>query len=284
MSMVKARELISRASAGLAVSGIDEHVREAEALMLHVLGITREKLYAHDPEPTQQERERFALAVGRRMKREPLHYITGSIEFAGLVISIQPGVLVPRPETEAIVEELRKRMPDAGKVLDLCTGSGCLAVAIASRLKSADVWATDISPAAVDCCRRNAEALGLNNVRALEGELFRPVAGEKFDVIVSNPPYIPSAEIAGLMPEVSIYEPRLALDGGPDGLEFLRRIFAHAGEHLNHVKHGGLLILELGAGQAEDVRLVAGSAGFVIEKVLDDLAGHPRTAVAIMPQ
>ena len=181
----------------------------------------------------------------------PLQYALGNAEFYGIRLAVNPAVLIPRPETEElaekVIEETKKR--GGAKVLDLCTGSGAIAIA-AAKNSPADVTATDVSAAAAEVARANALSAGVK-VRVLTGDMFAPVAEEKFDVIVSNPPYIPTADIRTLDEKVRAFEPVSALDGGADGLDFYRVIAAEAGAHLTE---GGVLLLEFGEGQADALK------------------------------
>ena len=187
--------------------------------------------------------------VSRRARREPLQYILGTQEFMGLEFETTTAALIPRHDTETLVEEAVKRGEGAKKVLDIGVGSGCIAVALAKKLPGAKVFGVEQSAAALELATRNAakhEAV----VTMVNGSMFEPFSGERFDLIVSNPPYIPTAEIAALQPEVRDYEPRDALDGGADGLDFYRSIIPAAPEHLDS---GGWLLFEVGIGQAEQV-------------------------------
>ena len=243
----------------LAEKGIGNARLETEWLLGAALGVDRVGLYVNFDKPLNPE-ELAAVRglVARRARREPLQYILGSQEFFGLDFEVSPAVLIPRHDTEVLVEEALRRAPAAGSILDIGVGSGCIAVALAKNLPEARVWGVEQSPGALALARRNAERHGVR-VTLFEGSLFEPFGGQRFDLIVSNPPYIPTADLETLQPEVRDYEPRAALDGGADGLDFYRTIVPAAPEHLNP---GGWLLVELGIGQAEAVLGMFGRAGF----------------------
>ncbi len=242
----------------LSARGIENARLEAEWLLCAATGMDRMALYLNFEKPlTDQELAAYRAMVARRGKREPLQHILGTQEFCGLEFEVTPDVLIPRHDTETLVNEALARMPAARSVLDIGTGSGCIAVTLACKLPRAAVTAVDISAAALEVARCNAKRHGAA-IEFLPGSLFQPVAGRYFDLIVSNPPYIPSSEIDRLEPEVRDYDPRGALDGGADGLDIYRNLIPAAGEFLN--PHGWLLV-EVGAGQAQDVVLLFRNAG-----------------------
>lgn len=241
----------------------------------------------------------FEALVRRRERREPTGYIIGRREFWGLDIEVGPGVLVPRPETELLVEETLARLsPEGGgpgpapapagatrlprlRIVDVGTGSGCIAVALARWLPHADVVAVDASRDALDVARRNAVRHDVGGrVRFVLADLLAGVAGP-FDAVVSNPPYVPAADIGGLQREVRDYEPRQALSGGADGLDAIRRLVAEAASVL---REGGWLLVEFGFGQADGIRaIIAAEPRLDLVDVRPDLAGIPRVAVARRP-
>ncbi len=273
------RESINRAKRELKGSGIDSPRLEAELLLSRATGWPRPVILIHDNKPVPQEAlAEFDELVARRCRREPLQQIVGETEFFGLRILVDENVMVPRPETEVLVEQAIKRWkPGYKKILDIGTGSGCIAVALAMNLPECSVDAVDISEKALEVADKNIELHGLaGRVTPLLGDLFSK--GEKsYDVIVSNPPYIPTAEIDGLMPEVSRYEPHLALDGGGDGLQYYRKIAIAAPARL---RTPGLLALEVGAGQAEEVgRMMAEAFGRVTVSIAKDLCGVERVVI-----
>jgi release factor glutamine methyltransferase len=265
--------------AGLATNEAD---LDARLLAEQVLGwdAARYFAYGHEPEPPTF-REAYFRLIARRMDREPVAYITGRQEFWNLTFEVTPAVLIPRPETEIIVEAALTAFhePDASFVAaDACTGSGCIAVALAHERPSARIVATDISPEALAVARRNADRYEVSDrIRFVAGNLLESAAGP-FDLIVSNPPYVPDADRDALPAQVRDYEPPLALFAGPDGLESIRRLVAQASERL---VAGGWLIIEIGYGQASSVNdLIASTAGLTIAEIRTDLQGIPRTAIA----
>ncbi|MBI1921246.1 MAG: peptide chain release factor N(5)-glutamine methyltransferase [Geobacter sp.] len=246
---------------------------EAEWMLCEVLGLDRVGLYLNFDRPlNDHELSAYRGMVVRRARREPLQHILGTQEFHGLDFEVTPAVLIPRHDTEVLVEEALKRCPAAKRILDIGTGSGCIAVALAKLLPEADVTGIDQSVEALEVAGRNAERNGAA-VRFLEGSLFAPVEGERFDLIVSNPPYIPTADLADLQPEVRDFEPSAALDGGADGLDFYRLIIPAAPRHLTP---GGWLMVEVGIDQAERVREIYKQAGFTEIFTVRDLAGIER--------
>lgn len=242
----------------LAGKGVGNARLEAEWMLCEILGLDRVGLYVNFDKPlTTAELAHFRGMVARRARREPLQYILGNQEFMGLDFEVAPAVLIPRHDTEVLVEEAVRQGGNARKVLDIGVGSGCIAVALAWLLADAEVFGVEQSPEALAVARRNAEKHGVT-VTLREGSLFEPLTGERFDLIVSNPPYIPTADLAGLQPEVRDFEPREALDGGPDGLDFYRLIIPAAPGYLNP---GGWLLFEVGIDQAEQVRGLFGETG-----------------------
>ncbi len=262
---------------------VPEHAAEAELLICHALGISRTVLYRDDPAVDGSAAEAICTLARRRLRGEPLQYLTGSVEFCGLSFRVGRGVLIPRPETELLVEEAVWTAGVLGiagpGILDLGTGSGCVAVAVARALPLSRVVATDLSAAAVGYARENAGLNGAQNVVVLEGDLFEPVRGRRFDLILSNPPYVKACEMPLLQKEIRLHEPAEALDGGPDGLSFYRRILEGAPLHL---RDGGAVVVELGAGQAEEVAGIARGAGMEVVKIARDLSGMERVMVLSM--
>ncbi len=260
----------------LAGKGVENARLEAEWMLCAALGTDRVGLYVNYDKPlTSTELNGFRGMVGRRAKREPLQYILGSQDFFGLDFEVTPGVLIPRHDTETLVREALARAPGNATILDIGVGSGCLAVALAKNLPGAEVTGVDPSPRALALAERNAHRHQVS-LNLLCGSLFEPVKGRRFDLVVSNPPYIPAVDLAGLQPEVRDYEPREALDGGSDGLEYYRRIIPDAAAHLNT---GGWLIMEMGIGQARDVlELLEKSGGFSEVFTAMDPGGIQRVA------
>lgn len=257
----------------LADKGVENARREAEWLLCTATGLNRVGLYLNFDKPLSDDELTAARTlVSRRGRREPLQHILGNQEFDGLSFDVTPAVLIPRHDTETLVEQAFSHVPGARSILDIGTGSGCIAVSLARRLPEAAVTAVDISGDALAVARHNAARHDVD-VEFLQGSFFQPVAGRCFDLIVSNPPYIPSADLAGLQPEVRDFEPRPALDGGEDGLAAYRQI---VGAAPNHLVPGGWLLLEVGAGQAADVAELLARAGFTGTIVATDPAGIQR--------
>lgn len=260
--------------------GIDSPRLTADLLLAHVLGLKRVQLYTDMDRPLHKdELAAYRGLVERRVAGMPTHYLLGEREFYGLPMKVDPRVLIPRPETEQLVEMALERLPEdaSGPVLDLCTGSGCIAVALAAKRPNLKVIATDLSADALAVARENAERNGVaERVEFREGDLFAPVAGQRFQLIVSNPPYVATAKIDGLMAEVR-QEPRRALDGGADGLDLLRIIARQAPEHL---VPGGDLLVEIGEEQGEQVKALFEQAGLVECRVHEDFAGLVRFVTA----
>jgi release factor glutamine methyltransferase len=252
---------------------------DAEVLLAHALGCKRIELYTrHDEEPSEEQRARFKELVRQRVNGCPVAYLVGRKEFFSLEFEVGRDVLIPRPDTESVVVEclrLAKGMA-APAVLDIGTGSGCLAVSAAKYHKTAQVTATDVSAAALAVAARNAGKHGVaDRIRFLEGDLYAPVpAGERFDFILSNPPYIPHGDIPTLPVGVRDFEPDIALDGGPDGYAVFDRLIAGAAERL---RPGGCLIVEIGSPQEEPARRRIDALGvFDLGKTIIDGSGHPR--------
>ena len=243
------REVLKAATARLEAAGVPNPDYDAAVMLGHVLSEDALMLRASSwKEMPQQKLEGYEAIIARREAREPMQYILGSTGFMGLEFHVEPGVLIPRPDTEILCEEALRRLAPGARVLDIGTGSGVLAVSIAKLGKDAQVTAVDVSDTALAIAAGNAEKNGAN-VRFVRSDCFAALAGEKFDMIVSNPPYINSEEMAQLMPEVC-QEPELALFGGEDGLDFYRRISREAGAYLHD---GGCLLFEIGWQQKDAV-------------------------------
>lgn len=259
--------------------GIETARLDAELLIADALGIDRVRVYTeHDRPLNPDELAAIRERVRRRGQREPVAYIVGHRAFDDLDLAVDPRVLIPRPETEGVVEvalaRLDARPEDAPPplVVDVGTGSGAIALAVAKARPSARVVAIDCSAGALAVARANAERNGVTHVEFLEGDLLAPLGDRRPDLVLSNPPYIPTAEVDALMPDVRDYEPRLALDGGPDGLDAIRRLIPAAAERLSP---GGGLVLEMGHDQAAAVRALC-DARWTDVRVHRDLAGHER--------
>jgi release factor glutamine methyltransferase len=276
-------EILIRSAAVLESAGIAEARRESSSLLGHAIGRDRTFLISHpEYQPTNEERRFFESFLQRRAKREPLQYITGRQEFYGLDFSVAPGVLIPRPETELIVENAVEFLrPLANpRFCEIGVGSGCISTAILSNVSSATALALDVSHAALCCAAANAHANGVASRLELRASdvLDALMPSETFDAIVSNPPYIPDAEIAGLQPEVRDFEPRTALTDGLDGLSIIRRIILDAPRFL---RFEGVLLIEIGIGQASDVASMIDRSVWIDAIFLKDLQGIDRTLRAI---
>ena len=272
----------------LSANGIDRVRLEAKLLLAHALGVRKEDLILHpDQGLTGPQEEKFLQLVERRCRKEPLAYITGHREFWSLDFKVNPKVLIPRPETEEIIERLMalvsgKRRGEEIHVLDVGTGSGILAVAAAVELPQAQVTAVDISVAALEVARNNAHRHQVaDRIDFLQMDLMKDWRLPKnplYDFILSNPPYIPFGKVECLMPDIRDYEPRAALDGGPDGLTCYRRIIPNA---FRYLKPGGHLIIEVGESQAGWVRQnLRAQGGFDEIATLQDLSGKERVVSA----
>jgi release factor glutamine methyltransferase len=284
------RDLVLAARARLAAAGIepDEAALDASLLARHVLGWDFARFIAYETESAPEGfPAAFESAVARRERREPMSAITRRREFWRLEFEVGPEVLAPRPETEIIVEEALACLKRAGRddearplIIDVGTGSGCLAVCLAREFPAARVIATDISPAALSIAARNAQRHGVGDrVEFRQTSLLEGVAGLAA-LIISNPPYIPADDIPGLPPEVRVWEPREALDGGLDGLDVVRTLLADAPRVLTP---GGWLIMEFGYGQRGAVTALLRGSRLELVRVVNDLQQIPRTLVARAP-
>ncbi len=272
-------KLLSWTQGFFARSGVDAPRLTAELLLAHALGCDRVRLYLDFDKPLgEPELAAFRALVKRRAAGEPTAYLLGRKEFYGRPFRVDRRVLVPRPETELLVEAALPALPEGGAALDLCTGTGCIGITLALERPGARVTAVDLSPEALAVAKENAAALGAA-VDLLQGDLFGPVPPEaRFHVIASNPPYVPSGELPGLSREVR-QEPALALDGGPDGLAVARRLVAEAPGRL---LPGGALLVELHESHAEALPALCREAGFGRVELRRDLAGLPRFVVAVV--
>ena len=282
MSESGTADILLSAADRLRAAGVESPRREARLLLAHVLGLRQEEIVSGKFSlQGVQFRNRFEAALARRVAREPLAYIIGRREFWSLDFEVGPGVLIPRPESEIMVEEALKRfsMADAPlRVLDLGTGSGCLLLAFLSERAEAEGLGVDISEEALGIAKRNAARLGLDGRTQFLRNDWMSALSETWEVIFINPPYIIEGELDGLEPEVSRYEPRTALDGGPDGLCAYRRIAASLRPRL---APGGRVFLEVGQGQARPVERIFSEKGLNVEGTVFDLAGIPRCLVVI---
>ena len=279
--------LIRKSTDFFAEKGIGEAKLSAEYLLAHVLREKRLQMYLRFDQPVQEEElTEFRALVRRRLNHEPVQYIVGSTEFYGLEFAVTPAVLIPRPDTEHLIDailDFRKsgKIADDLRVLDIGTGSGAIAVALAVQLPGIRVTATDISADALTLAQENAarhsltERIGFVSHDIFDGNMAG--ADAPFDIVASNPPYIPQTEVEALQPEIRNFEPLIAATDGGDGLRFYRRIAERIDELL---APGGLLALEVGAGQAESVREILEQAGLRDIAVREDYSGIERVVTA----
>jgi len=279
------REALNSAVEKLGGAGVDGPAHDAEFLITHLLKVKRHELFLNpERELTDKEAARFESFIERRCCREPAQLITGECEFRSLTFRVTGDVLVPRPETEILIDEALKKAAAFDRTapliaIDLCTGSGCIAVAFAKEAPLWRVCATDISPAALKIAEENAIRNEVaDRIKFIEGDLFAPLDNIKASLVLSNPPYVTAAEMKELEPEVREWEPAAALYGGEDGLDFYRRIIAEAGAHL---LPGGFLVMEIGWGQARAIRgLLEKEGRFIDIKIRKDYAGIERVVAA----
>ncbi len=285
VSLSTVRDLRRRASEALTSAGTEHPAREADWLLAPALGLSPLALVVEGERPLPPALvERAWEFIARRAAREPLQYILGTQEFRGLEFVVTPDVLIPRPETEILVEETLKAVSGLPQpvIADVGTGSGCIAVSVAWECSAAIMFALDLSEKALAIARANATRHGVRQrIRFLRADLLGACAssgGGRFDVIASNPPYIPDGDLDTLQPEVSRYEPRLALAAGSDGLAVQRRILSEAPSLL---KPGGSLLLELGCGQADAVlRMAHSERNWASVECRTDRAGIARVLIA----
>lgn len=279
------RDWIAQAEAQLSAGPHpDRAKRDAETLLLHLIGKNKAWLMAHANEDFAGcTAIRYASLLERRRKGEPIQYITGETEFYGLPFRVTPDVLVPRPETELLVERFGTMVPlfPKPRIVDIGTGSGAIAIALAHDWPGAQIAAIDISNSALDLALSNARRIGFaDRIRFLQGDLLAPVSGETFDIIVSNPPYVPAADRDSLSVEVRDHEPALALFAGNNGLGIYRRLIPAAFAAL---APGGFIALEIGHGQQSPIETLLSVAGFTDIQFTPDLQGIPRIVVAQRP-
>jgi release factor glutamine methyltransferase len=270
---MKYKELYDFGALALMEAGIAEASLDARLLLEFICHTNRNDLLVHgDKEVLKEEQDIYVNYIERRKTHEPLQHITGEQEFMGLVFEVNENVLVPRQDTEVLVEEAMRCLHDGMSILDMCTGSGCILLSLLKYSNGCKGVGADISPEAVATAKRNAQKLQISEVSFVESDLFESVEG-RYDIIVSNPPYISTGEISDLMEEVKAYEPVLALDGGEDGLFFYRKIIEKAPEYLNG---GGYLFFEIGYDQAESVTDEMKKAGYKDVTAVKDYAGLDR--------
>lgn len=269
------REAMCFGEEKLNTAGIVDAKSDAWLLLTYVCKIDRTFYYVHmDEEMSSELLAEYEAILNKRAEHVPLQYITGEQEFMGIPFHVNEAVLIPRQDTETLVEEALKLIRPGMKVLDMCTGSGCILISILKNVVDVQGFGYDISKQAINVAKENAK---LNNVNAVfeRSDLFDEVM-DTFDVIVSNPPYIPTDVIGGLMPEVAVYEPIQALDGKEDGLHFYRRIVKDA---LEFLKPEGKLLFEIGHDQGKTVPALMREAGYKDVRVIKDLAGNDRVVI-----
>ena len=274
------RECYEQGCRTLQAAGIEEAALDARLLLEAVCGTDRNDLLVHGEQPVAPEaEEKYLNWIRQRAEHIPLQQLTGEQGFMGLTFSVNEHVLIPRQDTEILVEEVLKQLHDGMRVLDMCTGSGCILLSLLHYSNACEGLGVDLSADALEVAEQNAETLldaaNADRVHFLQSDLFDKVEG-KFEIIVSNPPYIASAEVEKLMPEVREHEPILALDGMEDGLYFYRKIVAQAGEYL---EQGGWLCFEIGYDQGEALKEMMTEAGYGQVKIIKDLAGLDRVAI-----
>lgn len=262
-------------------NGVENPRRSAEWLLSEASGLSRVELYAHfDRLLSDDERGAFRASIGRRAAGEPLQYVTGEMPFRHVVLRVRPGVFIPRPETEVLVDEVLSSLDGVADpvVVDLCTGSGAIGVSVAHERPDARVYATEIVPEAAEVARENAERCGVaDRVTVLTGDLFGPLPEDlrgSVHAVASNPPYVPTSDLDSLPVEVGRFEPRVALDGGPDGLDTVRRIVAEAQSWL---LPGGALVIETDTSTAKTA-VNEMAAWYEGTKTVRDLTGRDRVA------
>ena len=273
----KLLDILEETSRFFAARGLENARLQAELLLAAVLDIKRLDLYLQFERPLHTEEvDVYRDYVRQRVQRVPVQYILGATAFRELELTVTPAVLIPRPETEVLVDVALELLPTGGRALDLCCGSGAIALSLKRELAEVAVVATDISQAALAVARANGASCELE-IEWLSGDLFAAVEGD-FDLVVSNPPYVKSGDLDRLEPEVRDHEPRLALDGGADGLDCYRRIAHQASDH---IRPGGYLLLEVGDGQSAEVeKLLAEVGRFAEVQTKPDLNEVPRVVVA----
>ena len=260
----------------LTKAGIDEAELDARYILEYITGLNSAQYFIHSEDIIEKNKaEEFFRLIERRSKRIPLSYVIGTRDFFGLTFKVDENVLIPEQETELLVEEVIKHS-EGKSVLDMCTGSGCIAISIALFGKPSKVAASDISEKALEVARENAKSLKAGEISFIQGDMFENVT-DKFDIIVSNPPYIETGEIDELMPEVRDYIPRLALDGDIDGLKFYRIISKEAVKKLNK---NGRIFYEIGYNQSRAVASILLENGFTDVKIMKDYSGLDRLVMA----
>lgn len=276
------KEALTYGTEQLKQAGIEEASLDAWLLLSHCIGMSRSGYFLHDGEVMAEEQEQtYRSDIEKRSRRIPLQHITGVQEFMGLEFSVNENVLIPRQDTECLVEEAIERLHSNMRILDMCTGSGCIIISLADAAKQRGLTdvvcvGADVSEAALAVSRENTKKLQAD-VTFVQSDLFTNVDG-KFDILISNPPYIRTEVIEGLQEEVKLYDPYIALDGKEDGLYFYRRIVEEGRTFLNP---GGRVMFEIGHDQGKDVSALMHAAGFTEIVVKKDLAGLDRVVIGV---
>lgn len=274
------RECYEQGCRTLQAAGIEEAALDARLLLEAVCGTDRNDLLVHGEQPVSPEaEEKYLNWIRQRAEHIPLQQLTGEQDFMGLTFSVNEHVLIPRQDTEILVEEVLKELHDGMRVLDMCTGSGCILLSLLHYSNDCEGLGVDLSAEALEVAGRNVLKVltpeKAEHAHFLQSDLFEKVEG-KFEIIVSNPPYIASAEVEKLMPEVRDHEPRMALDGTEDGLYFYRRIIEEAGKHL---VSSGMLFFEIGYDQGQAVSELMRTEGYCEVQVVQDYAGLDRVVL-----
>lgn len=274
------RECYEQGCRTLQAAGIEEAALDARLLLEAVCGTDRNDLLVHGEQPVAPEaEEKYFGWIGKRAGRIPLQQLTGEQDFMGLTFNVNEHVLIPRQDTEILVEEVLKELHDGMRILDMCTGSGCILLSLLHYSNDCEGLGVDLSAEALKVAGRNVLKVltpeKAEHAHFLQSDLFEKVGG-KFEIIVSNPPYIASAEVEKLMPEVRDHEPRMALDGTEDGLHFYRRIIEEAGKHL---VSSGMLFFEIGYDQGQAVSELMRTEGYCEVQVVQDYAGLDRVVL-----
>ena len=274
---MKIREALNKGSSILKESDIEYFKEDALELLSVILNTDKINIILNGEESLEEEKEQqYFNFIKRRSEKEPLKYITGYADFFGLVLKVKNGVLIPRVDTETLVEEVISIEREKKNILDMCCGSGAIGIALAKNIKDVTVTLVDISEIAEEVTKENICRLEVDNAKFIHSNLFENIDSNKFDVIVSNPPYIRTDVIDTLMEDVKDYEPHLALDGGKDGLYFYNKITKEA---ITHLSEGGYLCYEIGYDQGNEVRELMENQGFKNVRVIKDLAGNDRVAI-----
>lgn len=274
------RECYEQGCRTLQAAGIEEATLDARLLLEAVCGTDRNDLLVHGEQPVMpQAEEKYLHWIRQRAEHIPLQQLTGEQDFMGLTFSVNEHVLIPRQDTEILVEEVLKELHDRMRILDMCTGSGCILLSLLHYSNDCEGLGVDLSAEALEVAGRNVLKVltpeKAEHAHFLQSDLFEKVEG-KFEIIVSNPPYIASAEVEKLMPEVRDHEPRMALDGTEDGLHFYRRIIKEAGKHL---VNSGMLFFEIGYDQGQAVSELMRAQGYREVQVVQDYAGLDRVVL-----